>query len=115
MEQKEINISNHSGSIWNKAIEISVIALIILTPLAFYPYLVRIFNPAKELIFELLVIICFMLWGFKILEKEEVKFVPSILNLPIFSFMAICILSIIWSNSLFVSLEELPLFLAGPL
>jgi len=115
MEQKEINMPDHSGSFWNKAIEISVIALVILTPLAFYPYLVRIFNPAKELIFEFLVIICLMLWGFKILEKEEVKFVPSILNLPIFSFIAICILSIIWSNSLFVSLQELPLFLAGPL
>ena len=115
MEQKEINMPNHSGFFWNKAIEISVIALIILTPLAFYPYLVRIFNPAKELIFEFLVIIGLMLWGFKILEKEELKFVPSILNLPIFSFMAICILSIIWSNSLFVTLQELPLFLAGPL
>ncbi len=56
-----------------------------------------------------------MFWVLKIIDKEEIKFTPTPLNLPVLSFIAICTLSLIWSNSFFVSLKELPLFLAGPL
>jgi len=55
MEQKEIGISKNSDLFFKKAIEATIIALIILTPLVFYPYLVRIFNPPKELTFNILV------------------------------------------------------------
>jgi len=89
--------------------------LVILTPFAFYPYLMRIFNPVKELIFEILVIICMMFWGFKIVNAKKYKLSPSSFSFPIISFIAICILSIFWSDSPMVSLKELPLFLAGPL
>jgi len=115
MEYKETNVIRQNQSFWNNAIETTIIALIILTPLAFYPYLVRIFNPAKELVFETLVVISLALWGFKIIQQEKLKFNSSLLNLPILSFMIVCTLSILWSNSPFVSLKELPLFLAGPL
>ena len=115
MEQKEINSNGYQNSFYTKAIEITIIALTILTPLAFYPYLMRIFNPAKELIFEILVIICMMFWGFKIVNAKKYKLSPSSFNFPIISFIAICILSIFWSDSPMVSLKELPLFLAGPL
>ena len=115
MEYKETTVLCHEKSIWTKAIEISTIALIILTPLAFYPYLIRNFNPAKELVFEILIIIGFAFWVFKALDKEQIKFAPSPLNLPILSFMVICIFSLFWSDSPFISLIELPLFLAGPI
>jgi O-antigen ligase/tetratricopeptide (TPR) repeat protein len=115
MEQKEINLSNHNKSFWTNAIEISVIALVILVPIAFYPWCITVFLPAKEMIAEVLIVLGLMFWGLKIINKEELKFTPTPLNFPILSFISICVLSLIWSNSFFISLKELPLFLAGPL
>ena len=113
MEYKETNVIRQNYSFWNNAIEATIIILIISTPLVFYPYLVRIFNPPKELAFNILVIIGLMLWKLKMVNKEEVKIVLTPLNLPILAFMAICILSLLWSNSPMLSLLELSLFLAG--
>ena len=115
MEYKETTVLCHEKSIWTNAIEVTIIALIISTPLVFYPYLVRIFNPPKELVFNILVIIGLMLWKLKIVNKEEVKITRAPLNFPILTFMAICALSLFWSNSPMVSLLELPLFLSGPM
>jgi O-antigen ligase/Tfp pilus assembly protein PilF len=117
MEQKEINLPKVSNekSIWTNAIEVTIIALIILTPLVFYPYLERIFNPPKELVFEILVIIGLMLWKLKMVSKEEVKITRTPLNPPVLAFITICVLSLFWSDSPMVSLLELPLFLTGPI
>jgi len=115
VEQKDINIPNYSSSFWNKAIEVVIITMAVLIPTVFYPKVINIFNPIKTLTFSLLVIIGLMFWGFNILKKEEFKLVSSPLNIPVLSFIIICILSLIWSNSPFVSLKELPLFLPGPL
>lgn len=115
MEYKETDVIRQNQSFWNNAIEATIIILIISTPLVFYPYLVRIFNPPKELAFNILVIIGLMLWKLKMVNKEEVKITRTPLNLPVLSFMAICTLSLLWSNSPMVSLLELPLFLAGPI
>jgi len=115
MEYKETNVIRQNQSFWNNAIETTIIALIILTPLAFYPYLVRIFDPAKELVFEFLVIIGLMFWALKMVSQEKIKFIHSPLDFSIIAFMAICTLSLLWSDSPFISLKELPLFLAGPL
>jgi len=115
MEQKEINSNNYQNSFYTKSIEIIVITLAILTPLVFCPYLIRNFNPAKELVFEILTIAGLTFWAFRALNKERIKFTPSPLNLPILSFILICIFSLFWSDSPFISLIELPLFLTGPI
>jgi len=115
MQQKELYISNHPGSFWSRAIEISVIALVILIPIVFYPRCITVFSPAKELLAEILVLLALMFWGFRMINREEVKLISTPLNLPILSFISICLLSLIWSNSFFISLKELPLFLTGPL
>jgi len=115
MQQKEINVIRQNYSFWTNAIEASIIALIILTPLVFYPYLVRIFNPPKGLAFNILVIIGLMFWFLKMTSREEFKITRTPLNLPVLAFMVICSLSLFWSNSPMVSLLELPLFLAGPI
>lgn len=115
MEQKETTLPKYNKSFFTNAIEASVIALVVLVPIAFYPYCRTVFIPAKELIAEILVILGLMLWGFKVLNQEKTKLTSSTLNFPILSFISICILSLIWSDSFFVSLKELPLFLAGPL
>ncbi|MBA7530385.1 hypothetical protein ES705_22588 [subsurface metagenome] len=115
MQQEEINIPNHSSSIWTNAVETSIIALTILIPLAFYPYLTRIFNPAKELVFELLVIIGLMFWALRMVSQKKIKFIHSPLDFSVIAFMAICIFSLLWSDSPHITLKEFPLFLAGPL
>ena len=115
MGNRKINVLDYNYSFWNKAIEATIIILIISTPLVFYPYLVRIFNPPKELLSTVLTIIGLMLWKLKMVSEEEVKITRTPLNLPVLAFMAICVLSLLWSNSPMVSLLELPLFLAGPM
>ena len=113
-KQKAITIEDKT-SFYTNAIEATIIILIISTPLVFYPYLVRIFNPPKELVFEILVIIGLMLWKLKMVNKEEAKITRTPLDLPVLSFMVICVLSLFWSDSPMVSLLELSLFLAGPM
>jgi len=115
VEYKKIKLSKYNQSLWTKAIETSTIALVILVPLVFYPYCITVFVPAKEVTAEILILLGLMFWGLKIISKEELKFTNSPLNFPILSFMLICVLSLLWSNSFFVSMKELPLFLAGPL
>jgi len=115
MEQKETTLPKYNKSFFTNAIEASIIALVVLVPIVFYPYCITVFIPAKELIAEILVILGLMFWSFKVLSQEKAKLTSSTLNFPILSFIFICILSLIWSNSFFISLKELRLFLAGPL
>jgi len=112
---KPYNLPDHLGSFYTKVIELTIIALVILVPIAFHLRCYTTFAPAKEFIFEALVIIGLMFWAFKMIKREEIKFTPSPLNLPVISFIAICTLSLIWSDTFFTSLKELPHFLAGPL
>ena len=114
MEYKGPYLFSPNSIFWGKAIETNIFLLIILVPLVFYPYCITVFLPAKELVFELLVVVALMFWGLRIISKEKFCFNHPSLNLPILSFMGICILSLFWSNSFLVSLKELPLFLAGP-
>jgi len=114
MEQKKINSSNYYESFWTKAIELTIIASVIIVPIVFHPHCVTFFLPAKEFAAAFLIIIGLMLWGLKMVNKEEFRFAPTHLNLPLLSFIAICGLSLIWSNNFFISLKELPLFIAGP-
>jgi len=115
MQQKELNSTKDNVSLWTNAVEASIIISVILVPIVFYPWCITVFVPVKEMIAEVLTILGLMFWGFNIVNREELKFVPTPLNFPILSFISICILSLIWSNSFFTSLKELPLFLAGPL
>jgi len=115
VQQKELNLTKDNVSFWTNAIEATIIALVVLVPIAFYPYCITLFIPPKEAIMQVLVLLALMFWGLKMTSREDIKFTSTPLNIPILSFIAICILSLIWSNSFFISLKELPLFLAGPL
>jgi len=114
LKHKKSYLFSPSTIFWENAIGTTICLLVILVPLVFYPFCITVFLPAKELIFELLVVIALMLWGLKIISKEKLSFNHSPLNLPILSFLSIGVISLFWSNSFMVSLKELPLFLAGP-
>ncbi|GAI13133.1 unnamed protein product, partial [marine sediment metagenome] len=115
MARKEIKLSNYPSSFYTKAVEITIIALAVLVPIAFYPRCYTTFAPAKEFTFAALVIIGLMFWAIKMVSREEIRFTSTPLNLPVISFIAICTLSLVWSDTFFTSLKELPHFLAGPL
>lgn len=115
MEQKELNLTKDNISLWTNAIEASVIALVVLVPTVFSLRCITLFIPPKEAIMQVLVLFALMFWGLKMVSREEFKFTSTPLNFPVLSFITICTLSLMWSNNFFVSLKELPLFLAGPL
>jgi O-antigen ligase/Tfp pilus assembly protein PilF len=115
MEQEELTLSKHNSSFYLIAIEVLVIALVILTPIAFFPHCITVFVPIKEAIIENIALLSLMFWILKIISREEIKFASAPLNFPVLSFILMGILSLIWTNSFFVSLTELPLFLSGPL
>ncbi|GAB4114415.1 MAG: hypothetical protein Kow00103_08140 [Candidatus Caldatribacteriota bacterium] len=115
MENNKIVLRNNEESVYLKIIELIIIGLICLVPLAFYPYCITVFLPAKELVVEILTLTALMFWGLKIVSQERLSFQSSPLNLPILSFMMIGILSLVWSSSFFISLKGLLLFLSGPL
>jgi hypothetical protein len=107
-------LQKNDQAIWTKAIEATIIALIVLVSIAFYPHCITVFSPIKETIAEILVIIGLMFWGLKLTDKGKFEFIYSPLNLPLLSFITVLILSLIWSDSIFTSLQQLPLFLIGP-
>jgi len=118
ISSKQLNeneINDHKIDFYSRSIGAITIILIILVPVIFYPYLVRVFNPPKELIFEALTIIALAFWLCRLIAKGNERFYKNPINLPILLFMLIGIISLIWSDSPFVTLQELPLFLAGPL
>ena len=110
MEYKKTDLISQKNIFWEKATEISIFLLIILVPLVFYRHCTDMFFPVKELVFEVLVVFLLMIWGFKIINSKKFIITRSPLDFPILSFMAICILSLFWSNSFPISLKELPFF-----
>ena len=115
MEYKKPSLSPHQDSFYTNAIEASIIALVVLVPTIFSLRCITLFIPPKEAIMQVLVLLALMFWGLKMVSREEFKFTSTPLNFPLLSLIIICTLSLIWSNNFFVSLKELPLFLAGPL
>jgi len=105
---------NNNTLIWENTIEILIFGIIIIIPLFFYPYCKTVFIPPKTMIYELLIIVGLMFWGFKLVDQKKLKFLYSPLDPPIVSFILIIVLSLIWSENIFVSFNELLLFLAGP-
>jgi len=115
VQQKELNLTKDNASLWTNAIEATIIALVVLVPIVFSPRCITLFIPPKEAIMQVLALLALMFWGLKMVNREEFKFTSTPLNFPVLSLITICILSLMWSNNFFVSIKELPLFLAGPL
>jgi O-antigen ligase/lipoprotein NlpI len=115
MKYKEESYLNYSTqSFYIKSIKIIILLLIVIIPTVFYLHCIDEYNPIKEATAGVLVVIGLMLWGLNVINQKNFHFVNHYLNLPILSFMIICLFSLIWSDSLTVSIKELPLFLMGP-
>jgi len=108
MKYKEESYLNYNiQSFYIKSIKIIILLLIIIIPTVFYLHCIDEYNPIKEAVAGVLIVIGLMLWGLNIASQKNLHFVNHSLNLPILSFMIICLLSLIWSDSLTVSIKEL--------
>ena len=105
----------YETSFYHRAIHFLIIILVILTPIAFCPVLIRNFNPVKELIFAIITVTTMTLWSFRVISGDRIRLTSSPLNLPVLIFTIICILSLLWSINRPFTLLELPLFISGPL
>lgn len=115
MKYKEESYLNYNTqSFYIKSIEIIILSLIVIIPIVFYLHCIDEYNPIKEATAGVLVVIGLMLWGLNIINQKNFHFANYSLNLPILSLMIICLLSLIWSNNLAISIKELPLFFMGP-
>jgi len=115
MKYKEKSYLNYgTQSFYIESIKIIILSLITLVPIVFYLNCIDEYNPIKEATAGVLIVIGLMLWGLNMTNQKNLYFANHSLNLPILSFMIICLLSLIWSDSLTVSIKELPLFLMGP-
>jgi O-antigen ligase len=111
--QNEIN--NYEVDFYSRSIEIITIILVIFVPAIFYPYLVKPFNPPKEILLEGFTIIALAFWLCRLIIKGKIQLIKSPVNLPNFLFILIGLFSLAWSDNPYITLLELPLFLAGPI
>ncbi len=114
-DEDNLILNQKKYSEWDEGIYIILLLLVILIPLAFYPYCIPVFNPAKDLILQLLTLIGFTLLLLKLIAMGQFVWIKTPLNLPIFLYLVFGSLSLIWSVNIYNSLLALPLLLAGPL
>lgn len=100
---------------WDKAIYIILVIIIILIPIAFYPYCTPVFAPIKELLLQILVLLGFAICSLKMVFAGKMFRLEKRLDLPIILYILLGLFSLIWSINIYNSLLALPLFLAGPI
>jgi O-antigen ligase len=116
MNKKEnLVLSQKKYSEWDEGIFIILILAIILLPVLFYPYTIPVFLPIKELSLQILVLFALTLWILRIITFNKLGWNKSSLHKPVFLYLIIGSLSLIWSVNIYYSILALPIFLAGPL
>lgn len=103
------------SSAWDEGAFIIFFAIVILIPIVFYPYGINMFNPPKELLLQILSIIALSIWGLRVIVFNKINWKSCCFSKPIFFYLIVGCLSLIWSINIYHSISALPLFIAGPL
>ncbi|MBU4284691.1 tetratricopeptide repeat protein [Patescibacteria group bacterium] len=113
----KINIfkSMADGDILDKAIKKVIYILVVLIPLWFLPITLDAIELNKQALMVLLVVIALILWSVKILNRGEIRWRSSILNISLGVFAIICILATFFSIRPYSSLMGWPDHLSGSL
>jgi len=114
-EKNNLFINDRKSSEWDEGIFIIIILAILLLPILFYPYCITAFVPIKSLSLQIFVLFALTLWILRIITFNKLEWNTSDLHKPIFLYLLLGCLSIIWSVNIYNSLLTLPLFLAGPI
>ena len=119
MPSKRKIIPNRLIFFKKKGLEIITFFLLIFVPLVFCRPCDDMFFPVKEFVFESLVLAAFLLWVYYWLEGSFFNLKMPALHLTILDVLLFLLIfwavaSLFWAQSLWVTIKELPLFLAGP-
>jgi len=95
-----------------RKIPIFFTAAIFLTPLLIAPFTIDYYNPPKELLIQLVAVICLAMWFVQGIIKGRLEISPNRLYLFLIAFCAISVLSLIWAPSCYLGLRDIAQLLA---
>lgn len=98
------------GYIWDGAIRICLLTTLFIVPIVFsywYRGGYELFFPIKIFFTQIPLIVALVFWVLKTVLSGEVRWTRSSLNLPVFLFFASCVLSLIRSINVHISLGDL--------
>lgn len=95
----------------DRVIEILLILTVMSSPLVFSYKTTKMFMVAKETVNQILIILTFSIWTFRIIITKNFSFVKSPLNWPILIFLGIHALSIFAADSVYLALRDFWRFL----
>ncbi len=87
-------------------------AAIFLTPLLIVPLTIDYYNPPKELLVQLVSVICLALWFVQGIIKGRLEISPNRLHPFLIAFCAVSVLSLIWTPSRYLGMRDLAQLLA---
>jgi len=114
-EKNNLFINDRKSSEWDEGIFYILTGIIIIIPVIFFPYSIPKFGPIKELLFQLLVLFGLTMWMLKIISKDSIGWRANNLDIPVFLFLLLGCLSLIWTTNIYNSILFIPLFIAGPI
>ncbi len=116
MKNKNSSVLSNKTAEWDKVISIAIFAIVIFIPVAFYPYCMPAFNPAKEALLKILTLLALALFLLKaVYEGNRFYWQKTSLEIPVLLFVLLGSLSLIWTVNIYNNVLALPLFLAGPI
>ena len=89
----------------DRIIEGFLFALVVLVPLIFLRHLKDSFNLPKTALAQLLICMAFLIWLVRMNLRREYTLIKSPLSLPLFVFLGIEVLSVMWAENIHVSLS----------
>jgi O-antigen ligase/Tfp pilus assembly protein PilF len=113
-DKNNVTVKKRKTSEWDEGIFIVLVSMVILIPVIFYPYCIPIFQPIKQLTFQLLSLLALVLFLLKFIASEKITWNKTDLDIPVLVYLIFGSLTLIWSVNIYPSITSLPFFLAGP-
>jgi O-antigen ligase len=114
-DENNLSVKKRITSEWDEGIFFVLAIMVILIPIIFYPYCIPIFQPIKQLAFQLLTLLGLALFLLKYVISERITWYKTVLDIPVLLYLLFGSLSLIWTANIYHSITALPLFLAGPI
>jgi len=114
-EKNNLFKNDRKSSEWDEGIFYILIGIIVIIPVAFFPYSIPKFAPLKELSFQLLVLLGLTMWKLKMISTDSIGWRTNSLDIPVFLFLLLGCLSLVWTTNIYNSILAIPLFIVGPI
>ncbi len=111
----DLMLNRDKYSEWDEGIFYILTGIIVIVPIIFFPYSTPKFAPIKELFLQLLVLLGLTMWALKMITKGMICWQESDLDKPVFLYLLLECLSLIWTINIYNSILAIPLCIAGPI